>query len=83
MTRRKPRPLPGEPVPAAKSVALAFHAAVAVRDIGQVEKIAGGMTWEQLAALAAVLAEGIGPDATRLRAVTLASDDETDTELAA
>ena len=78
MTHRKASPatLPDDPVLAAKAVAIQFQKAVHLRLGTEVERLTGAMSWEQAVALAVVLAEAIGQDATRLRLVTLASDDE-------
>ena len=74
-----PPPLPDpapDPLPAARAAALRFHAAVVARDYSEIRAATRGMSWEQVLALALVLADGIGTDATRLRLVTLASDEE-------
>jgi hypothetical protein len=78
MTARNPKPpvAPEDPVAAAKAVALKFQGAVVTRQHKEVHRLGQQMTWEVVFALAVVLAEGIGQDATILRRVTLASDEE-------
>jgi len=78
VTRCGPEPvvLPEDPVLAAKAVAIQFHRAVTLSLGTEIERLTGSMTWEQAIALAVVLAEGIGTDATRLRLVTLARDED-------
>lgn len=65
-----------DPVTAGKAIALRFQSAVWLRQAGTVQRLTKGMSKEQVIGLAVVLAEGYGQDATRLRLVTLASDEE-------
>lgn len=71
-----------DPLEHARSAALAWHAAVAARDYARGRKIARGLSRTEAVALAAVLAEGIGVDASRLRMVTLARDESEGSEAA-
>lgn len=78
MTHRRAAPavLPDDPVLAARAVAIQFHRAVTLRLGTEIERLTGAMSWEHAVALAVVLAEAIGQDASRLRLVTLASDED-------
>jgi hypothetical protein len=76
--RPEPEPPPPGPDPlaVARGMALAFQAAVVTRDYSRSARLTRKVTREQAIALAVVLAEAIGLDATNLRLVTLASDED-------
>jgi hypothetical protein len=60
---------------AAKSRAMRFTWAVKARSAAEVERVTRGMTRDDWAALAVVLADGISPGDFRLLAVTKARDE--------
>jgi hypothetical protein len=76
--RPPPLVLPDDPVAAAKAVALAFRQAVHTTNAAEVKRLTRGMTWQQVVALAVVMAEGLQPGDFRLLHVTRVSDDESE-----
>ena len=76
--RYRPPPLvrPDDPVAAAKGIALAFRQAVHTTNAAEVERLTRGMTWQQVVALAVVVAEGHQPGDFRLVHVTRVSDED-------
>ena len=74
--RPPPLMLPAEPVAAAKAVALAFRQAVHTTNAAEIQRLTEGMSWQQVVALAVVMAEGHQPGDFRLVHVTRVSDED-------